>query len=179
MSAQAEIPSFDPEDKARLDRGETLVWTEPVPGSKNPMLIVAAVFEVAPRRVWALIDNVKAYKTTMPRTKKAEELYRRGNEVGTRMTVDMPFPLPNLTASTHAIHTVIEGELYRREWKLVEGDYHRNEGSWTLVPDGGSERTLLIYRVLVEPKVPIPKRIQNLVQKKAMPGLMDRLRSLA
>lgn len=166
--------------KVQLARGEVLVGTEPVPGSSSPRIVVRAVIDVPPEAVWKHIDQSSRYGEFMPRVKKAEELSRDGDLIRTRMTVDMPFPLKNLTATTRARHIVEPGVRWTREWKLEEGDYHVNEGAWVMEAfDGNPQRTLIVYRVHVVPKIPIPKAIQSAVQEKAMPKLIDALRQRA
>jgi ribosome-associated toxin RatA of RatAB toxin-antitoxin module len=174
------MTDLDPTTKARLARGEVLVHTEPVAGSSTPRIVVRAVFEHPPEQVWRHIDQSARYFEFMPRVKASAELSRDGGNIRTRMTVEMPFPLKNLTSTTRAIHTVEAGVRYVREWKLEEGDYHLNEGSWTLTPfDGDPNRAYAHYRVHVIPKIPIPKAIQSAVQEKAMPKLIEALRERA
>lgn len=163
--------------KIRLGRGEVLVGTEPVAGASAPRIVVRAVIDAPPDKVWPHIDQSARYQEFMPRVKQSQELSRQGEDIRTRMTVEMPFPLKNLTSTTRARHTVEPGVRYVREWKLEEGDYHVNEGSWTMVPfDGDTNRTLAVYRVLVVPKIPIPKAIQSAAQEKAMPRMIEALR---
>lgn len=163
--------------KAQLARGVVLVDTEPVPGSGSPRIVVRAVIDAPADKVWPHIDQASRYAEFMPRVKAAQELSRVGMDIRTRMTVEMPFPLKNLTAITKARHTVEPGVRYVREWVLEEGDYHVNEGRWTLVPfDLDPKRTLAVYRVHVVPKIPIPKAIQSAVQEKAMPKLIESIR---
>jgi len=169
--------AIDPATQARLARGEVIVTTEPVAGSGAPKIIVRAVIDAAPEQVWDLIDKSALYMRFMPRIKKSEELTRDGDDVRTRITVDMPFPLKNLTATTQARHTVEPGVRWVRAWQLESGDYRFNEGSWTLTPfDGEAGRTFALYQIRVLPKMPIPKRIQSAVQEKAMPGMIEAVR---
>jgi len=165
--------------KIRLAKGEVIVGTEPVPGSNQPRLVVRAMFDVPPEAVWKHIEDATKYAEFMPRVKSVQVLSRDGNDlIRTKLTVDMPFPLKNLSATTRAKHTVEPGVRYVREWVLEEGDYHVNEGSWTLVPfDGDPNRALGVYRVHVVPKMPIPGVIQSAVQEKAMPKLIEALRA--
>lgn len=163
--------------KIRLARGEVLIGTEPVAGSSAPRIVVRAVFDAPAEAVWKHIDQSSRYAEFMPRVKEARELSRVGPEIRTRLTIEMPFPLKNLTATTRARHTVEPGVRWVREWKLEEGDYHVNEGSWTFVPfEGDAARTLAVYRVHVVPKIPIPKALQSAAQEKAMPRLIEALR---
>jgi len=171
---------MDPSTEARVKRGEVVCKTEPVPGYPTPKLTVHALVEKPVTRVWALIEASQNYAQYMPRVKNAKELSRNGDTVRCQQTIEMPFPLKNLTSTTEAKHTVIEGELYKREWKLVQGDYKRNEGAWMFEPfEGDQNRTLVQYQIHAEPKTKIPKKLQSLVQEKAMPKLIKVLRDNA
>ena len=171
---------IDPPTEARVRRGEVVCRTEPVAGYPTPRLIVHALVERPVERVWALIASSGDYAKYMPRVKEARELSRDGDVIRCQQTIEMPFPLKNLTSTTEARHTVIEGELYKREWRMISGDYKRNEGSWMFEPlDGDMARTLVKYEIHAEPKTRIPKKIQSLVQEKAMPKLIAVLRDNA
>lgn len=169
--------ALDANVKRRLATGEVLVSTEPVPGMPAPRLVVLAVVEAAPEAVWIHISNPKTHEQFMPRVKRTEELWREGDENRMRTTIDMPFPLKNLTATSKGKHTVEPGVRWERAWKMESGDYVVNEGAWVLEPfDGDAKRTLVSYSAVVHPKIPIPKMIQNSVQESAMPKMIDALR---
>lgn len=169
--------ALDPSQLARLGRGELLVHTEPVAGAKMPRLVLHAIVDAPPDKVWDVLSQAERYPAFMPRIKKAEDLDIDGDRRKTRTVLEMPFPLPNLTATTRVTHTVVPGERWRRAWTLDSGDYVRNEGSWELTPFGdGAARTLTRYEVLVEPRMPIPKRLQASLQERALPGLVEAIR---
>jgi ribosome-associated toxin RatA of RatAB toxin-antitoxin module len=171
---------LDATTRQRLNRGEILVTTEPVPDSTVPRLVVRAVVEAPCERVWRLIDGCATYERTLPGIARSEELVRDGQRVRVRLTVKMPFPLRDLTSVTDGIHTEVPGERYSREWQLVEGDYHSNSGSWLLVPfDGEKARTLVVYRLHAEPKLRLPRAIKQLATEKAVPRLIAQIRRLA
>lgn len=175
---------LDPALRARLDRGEVVIETAPVPGSALPRVLLDAVIEAPPESVWPLINNTGDYCRTMPAVKRVEELSREpgaeGDRVRVRLTVGMPFPLKDLTSITNARHTERPGELYRRAWELESGDYEANSGAWTLTPfEGDGRRTHVRYQVHAVPRIRIPGAIQQLVQKKALPRLIEHLRKLA
>jgi ribosome-associated toxin RatA of RatAB toxin-antitoxin module len=177
--AEKDYEELDGATCARLHRGEVLVETAEVPGSNTPSVVVRGVVEATPERVWAIIDDTANYSKNLTGLKRSEEISRQGEVVRVRVTVGMPFPLKNLTSMTEGVHTVVPGERYSRVWKLLEGDYHHNAGSWTLVPfDGAAGRTFVIYKLHAEPKIRIPKKIQMLVQKKAAPEIIEKLRKV-
>ena len=65
-------------------------------------------------------------------------------------------------------------------WKLVSGDYTRNEGSWEVKAlDEAGTRSLVTYSVLAEPKTSVPDFIRESAQAKVLPELMERVESEA
>jgi hypothetical protein len=68
--------------------------------------------------------------------------------------------------------------MWQRKWKLVEGDYKINIGSWTLKALAGSDgkRSHVFYRVIVDPDIPVPGFIQGFAQETSLPGMIERLR---
>ncbi|MCA9571784.1 MAG: hypothetical protein KC656_28295 [Myxococcales bacterium] len=179
LAAEPASPAADEkaDTRARLDGGEIIVQTTPVEGSGVPKIKAMGVVDAPPAAIWAVIERCGDYKKTMIRTAESVELSRKGNVVRCRVTIELPFPLKNLTATTDAIHTVVPGKKWQRRWTLVEGDYVRNSGSWTLLPfDDEGKRTLVIYEVNAEPKIAIPDSIQRAAQKKSLPNLFEHLR---
>jgi hypothetical protein len=165
------------DSRARLDAGEIIIKTSKVDGSGVPRVKAMGVVDAAPAAIWAVVERCADYKKTMIRTADSEELSRKGNVVRCRVTIELPFPLKNLTATTDAIHTVVAGKKWQRRWSLVEGDYKRNSGSWTLIPfDESGKRTLVIYEVHAEPNIALPDSIQRAAQKKSLPDLFEHLR---
>lgn len=162
----------------RLQQGEVLVNEKKRKDFPIAGVYAEGVIDAPMEAIWPLIDQCSRYTQTMQRVERSKEVSRKGNIVLCAITVDLPFPLSNLTATTRAVHTVQPGNMYKRAWKLVEGDYDYNEGSWTLTPFKGSkERTLVRYETQVAPKGLIPDSIRKMAQKKAIPDLFNHLRS--
>ena len=176
----AAAEDFRAGDTARLDGGEIILRTSDVAGSELPRATVWAVIDAPLAPIWAIIDRCSDYKRTMVRVLASEELSRKGDVVTCRITVDMPWPFDDLTATTRATHTIDPGKRHRRAWTLVQGDYKRNEGSWTFVPwQGAPDRTLAIYTVHAEPNVSIPVAIQKRASRSTLPDLITQLRKVS
>lgn len=164
-----------PAELARLSAGEVLIRSEDTGGA--PQVEARGLIAAPPERVWALIDDVSGYSRFMPRVKRSRELSRVGDVIEAESTIEMPFPLKNLSAVTRGVHTVVPGERWVRAWQLLRGDYVRNEGSWTLVPFPGRDgATLVTYRLAVQLKVPLPGKIQQAAQQKTLPQVIEALR---
>ena len=168
-----------PPDKARakLERGEVLVKSEAVEGTKFPRTEALAVVNAPPERVWAIVSHCEHFKKHLPRTADSKELRRDGNVVVCRVETELPFPMKNLVGVTRAVHAVTPGQKWTRTWELVEGDYEFNRGLWELTPyEGDSQRTLVRYRIHVQPKIAVPQSLVTRSQTRALPDLFEKLR---
>lgn len=162
-------------ERDRLEKGEVIVQQRAVEGSDMPEAIMKAVVDAPLERIQAVLDKCENYKRVMPRTKASKELSRKGNVVHCRITIDMPFPFDDLTATTRAVHTAKPG-YFERAWTLVEGDYKRNTGAWRLTPfDKEGKRTLVHYRVHAEPNTSVPVWVQKKASSSTLPGLIEAL----
>jgi hypothetical protein len=175
LTAAAPASAADDEE-SRLEKGETVVTNRTVKGYDTPETTGKAVINAPPAKVWSIISRCADYVRTMPRIKASKEVSRQGNKIVCQVTIIMPAPYSNLTATTDVTHTEAAPK-FTRVWKLIEGDYKVNAGSWVLTPfKGDPKRTLAVYTVLAEPKTWIPAWIRKAAQKKSLPEMMDRIR---
>ena len=155
------------------------IKTYAVPGSDSPKIVMTATLDVPPKKVWAIVSDCSKYKGRLPRVAAAKLLSKDGNKFTCEVTIEMPFPLSNLTAVTEAVHEESDKGMARR-WKLVRGDYKVNEGSWEVKPaDAAGATSFVTYTVHAEPNSAIPSAIREAAQKKALPDLMARVRTEA
>lgn len=164
------------DEKGALANGEILVETTPVEGSDLPKVVVKGVIDAPPAKVWAIVSDCDVYEDKLPRIRSARVVEREDDAVVCEVTVALPFPISDLTATTRAKH--VEGPpRWSREWKLVEGDYDVNDGSWVLEHfDGDDERTLATYSVHAVPHSSIPGWARRRAQRSSMPDIIERLR---
>lgn len=163
---------------ARLEKGEVIVVSQEVKDSDIPRVVATAMIKAKPEEVWALIEKCDNYTQTMQRVLKSKEISRKGKQVRCEVQVDLPWPLDDLTAVTDAVHTVRPGQLYRRRWSLVSGDYDFNNGSWEIRPYGDDPtRSLVTYTLHVKPKTAVPDAIKAKAQQSSLPDLFEHLRS--
>ena len=178
-------PDFSDEDRRRLEAGEVIVDARTLDGEDHVVVARAvALVDQPPARVWPHIDQCARYQEYMPRVVESRELRREcdeGSEGACRVDcfvkLDMPFPLSDLWSKTEARHDRVDGQGYRRRWRLVEGSYRVNQGSWVLLPwtpEGGS--TLVIYQIKVAPRASLPPAFLRQAQRRSLPGLMEAIR---
>jgi ribosome-associated toxin RatA of RatAB toxin-antitoxin module len=164
-------------DAAALERGEILVSSQAVAGSRVPEFVVRGLVEAPPASVWPLLDQCGRYQQLFERVKAAAELERQGTRVVCRMEIDLPFPFADLWHESECVHESLGQGRFSRRWKMLRGTYRANEGSWTLSPWGeGAGRTLVVYRVLAEPDSSLPEGVRAHFQKSSLPKMIAALR---
>lgn len=163
---------------AKIATGD--VWVTSTPsktGDGAPTFEAHALIDAPPAVVWSVVSRCADYRRHMPRIAESAELKRDGNSVTCRVTADMPFPIPDLTSVSQAVHTAdVAAGNYQRAWTLVEGDYDVNEGAWILKSTGAGKQTYAIYRLRVKPKLPVPAGLAALFQKGPLVDAMLALR---
>jgi len=163
-------------DANRLAVGEIFVTARAVEHFDQPQIRLEAVINAAPDRVWSIVTDCANFKTTMPTIMASEEVSHHGDVVVCRTTLDLLWPLPNLEATTRVVQTVDDGH-WQAEWTLVSGDYRYNQGRWSLTPFlGDPGRTLVVYEVLVAPKIAVPSSLEAFGKTRALPGMIRGLR---
>ncbi len=176
LSWSASVVAKDEDSvRARLDRGEVVQKKQGRDG-QAVNAVVMAVVDAPPEHVWAVVSDCTRYAETMYRVKAARLLEQKGNHWICELTVELPGPLPDLVSVTDAVHTVGKGR-WERKWTLVRGDYEKNDGSWLLGAfDKEGTRTLIVYRAVVKPKIPIPQAIINWAQTSTVTEVINKLR---
>jgi len=161
--------------KSKLRRGEVIVKTSAMKGSKYPKVLAMGLIDVPPSKLWDVIGDCNKYKGNLPNIVEAKLLKRSKGKERCKVVVSIPL-LPNLTAVTDAVETVVPDQKYVREWKLVKGDYKANVGKWTLMPFEGPNKTLAVYETHVAPKMEVPPNIQRMAIRNSLPGMYKLLR---
>jgi ribosome-associated toxin RatA of RatAB toxin-antitoxin module len=178
FGAFAALPGTASGDDDLPARGQVEIKTYPVAGG-TPKIVVRAVMDLPPKKIWAIVSDCAHYKDHMPRIAASELLKKEGNVHTCKVTIAMPFPLSNLTGITEAVHEERDTAMSRR-WKLVSGDYKVNEGSWEVKAlDKDATQSLVTYSIRAEPNTAVPDWIREAAQKKTLPEMFERVKSEA
>ena len=160
-----------------LGKGEISVDVVDVKGSPMPKVVVKGVVDAPPAKVWEIVSDCTKYKQRMSRIKAAKLVKKTGQTYICDVTVELPFPLSNLRATTTAKH-VTGPPSWSRTWTLLEGDYERNDGSWVLQEFAGDpNRTFVVYSVHAIPNTAVPDWLRKRAQESSMPDVIKRLRA--
>ena len=149
LAALALVPGAATADAPLPAKGAVQVNVYSVAGSNTPKVVVRAIIEQPPRKVWAVVSDCAHYSSRLPRVAKSRLVSKVGNKHTCEVTISLPFPLSNLTAITEATHEENEKGMTRR-WKLVSGDYTVNNGSWEVRPlDATGTSSIVTYSCLL------------------------------
>lgn len=178
LAALALVPPAAADEADGLDGGKVDVKMVAVKDSSTPMVVVRAIVDSPPAKVWAVVSDCAHYKERLPRIAASRLVKKEGNKHTCEVTLAMPFPLSNLTAVTEAVHEESDKGMTRR-WKMVSGDYKFNTGSWEVKPHKGGAASLVTYKVHAEPNSAVPDFIKEMAQKKSLPEMIARVREEA
>ncbi|MGV3621942.1 MAG: SRPBCC family protein [Archangium sp.] len=173
-----EAPKLTDAEKKKLDAGEMVLHDKKPTDNKGVAAISMGVIDATTAEVWPIVKECQHFSKFMPRTKKSELIEENGEKL-CAVELQMPWPIINLTAVSRSALTE-QGSMYRREWSLVRGTYHRNQGSWLLVPWGDEgKKTLVVYTIDSDPAVIIPDGILRAAQTGSLPEVFKSIRKRA
>ena len=161
--------------EAELLEGEVEVKTVTVKGSSMPKIMAEGVVKTPTPELWKIISDCANFSKTMPSIKASKALGFVKGFKRCELVVDLPWPISDLRSVVDVKLEQKPKGVYVRSWSLVEGDYHKNQGIWRLLPYKNGY-TLLQYEVHVEPKISIPGFIKRAAQKSKIPDMYKRLR---
>lgn len=178
--AGANLPYFNNMQKKLLDEGRVLVTTEKPTDDVGVAALAIGVVNAPVDQVWSVVRDCQHFSKFMPRAKKSELRSTNGNTMVCFLEVSMPFPLSNLWSEVTTELSTLPGGGHRRTWRLNKGNYKRNNGSWEAHPWGeGGTRTLLIYRLDVDPDMAIPDALLRKAQTGSIPDMFAAVRKRA
>lgn len=162
----------------RVREGKVDVRFKKIAGSEMPGVIAYGLIKAPLAKVWAMITDCGRYHLTMPSVKESALLSGSlaSGKMRCKIVADLPWPMDDLTSIVDVQIKVHQSGVHERSWRLVEGDYKRNEGSWTLTPVDGGASTLLRYQLYVEPNTSVPDFLKRQAQKIKVPGLFEAIR---
>jgi ribosome-associated toxin RatA of RatAB toxin-antitoxin module len=163
-----------------LATGQLVVVEEEPSGGRGVALTLCGVVDAAPARVWPVVRDCGSYDQFMPQVQRSELERRDGNVAFCDTVIDLPFPFGDLRSHTRVVETARPDGGFERHWTLRQGTYRHNNGSWTLRPwQGDALRTLVVYRVDMEPDTLLPdfllRRLQSEMVRQVFAAVRDRV----
>lgn len=164
-------PLTDPE-RTRVLGGEVLVGTDaadPGPQGARAAIRIAAT----PERVFAIMTSCKEALRFVPRLESCRviESAADGSYQLVEHVVNPRWYLPRIRFVFRADYTP------PREVRIsnVSGGLREHEGRWTLESLDGGAATLVVYRVRVVPRYPVPEWLMRATLKRDLPEMLRAL----
>lgn len=176
--APLEPPELDPEERARVERGEVLVRSLPPSDGRGMGVEAIGRIEASPARVWSVMADCEDQDEYLPRVLRAEVRDRDGAGHVCEIVIDLPFPVDDSRSATRNRLRRLPDGGYQRHWTLAPGDwsYERHRGSWTVHPDG-PDHALLVNRMDLLPRSVLPIWVLRAAQAREAPGTFAAIRA--
>jgi len=168
---------FSAKERARLARGEVITRSWKIPGHELGTGWAAAVVDASPESVFGVVAHVTRYPAIFPRMTAARIVKRlSGGRYDFYYRIHMPWPMDDLWCVTRNIHDLDRRKhSYRRRWTLVDGTFTHNSGQWWVRP-WGKGQTLLLYSVVLRPRMSVPEFVLRYAARVALPRSVTLMR---
>lgn len=170
------IPEFTAAEQKKLAAGDIVTRETKPTDNKGVGAMAIGVVDASSDEVFAVVRDCQHFWQFMPRTKKSWVKEEPGVGTICHVELSLPFPLPDLWSdSTSIVKEEPKGHHYRG-WKLVRGTYHRNDGSWTVVPWGDGTKSIVVYAIDSDPKMAVPDPLIRMGQAGSLPDVISQIR---
>lgn len=176
LAQPVELPRLNTAETKRLDAGETVIRNIKPTDNKGIGLESMGVIDASSTEVWPVLRDCQYFSQFMPRTKASSALEEKGVPL-CHVELQLPFPLANLWSDTSSVQREEPEGHYYRQWTLVRGTYHRNGGSWTVLPWGPEgKKTLVRYVIDANPALLVPDWVLRAGQAGSLPEVFASIR---
>tara|TARA_B100001094_G_scaffold307695_1_gene339623 strand:- start:90 stop:860 length:771 start_codon:yes stop_codon:yes gene_type:complete len=161
--------------KARLERGEIMVWSQNIKGFEIPRVYAKAILPGTAAKNWKLISDCRILKKIVPAVERVEVRKERSKGQTCWLLVDAPWPFSDLTSVLQYTRQA-KADGYAMSFFMIKGDYDRNRGHWSLKPYGDKgDRTLLKYWIHSVPHTTAPNSFIKWGTKSNLKTMFKRL----
>lgn len=175
LATYAQVPQLSAAQQAKVAKGGVVL--QPLSAKSGVKAWAVAKVEAPIAAVWPVVRDCEHFSKFMPRTKVSKKLRQEGNTIDCKVEISMPFPISNLWSHVRSVITEHPGGGWTRAWKLLKGNYKRNNGSWSVLPyQGDPNRSLLVYRIDVDPDIMVPDAIIRSAQTGSLPDVFVAVR---
>jgi ribosome-associated toxin RatA of RatAB toxin-antitoxin module len=169
------FPKLSEKETKKLDANEIIVREIKPTDNKGVGAESMALVDAPPSEVWPVLRDCEHFQDFMPKTKKSAIVVENGDRI-CHIELKLPFPLTDLWSETKSVIREEPAGHYLRSWTLVRGTYHRNSGSWHVLPWGDGKKTLVVYTLDTDPKMIVPDALIRSAQTGSLPDVFHAIR---
>lgn len=174
--AFADTAAASPDARAQALGAEIQVANEDHP-SGTDWGRATGVIDAPPAAVMKVITDYDHYGEFMPHFKQARVLSRRGNDALVYMEADIIKKTTKLWAQLKIKQLASVDKTQVVEAKMQKGNMDQFLARWEVTPVAGGARSLVEFRILVEPDLPLPSSLFSAENKKAAKRSVKALRT--
>lgn len=169
------FPKLNDAEKKKLEANEVVVREIKPTDNKGVGAESMGLIDAPTSEVWPVLRDCQHFMHFMPKTKKSEVLDEDGQKL-CHVELKLPFPLTDLWSDTKSTVREEPAGHYLRSWTLVRGTYHRNNGSWHVLPWAEGAKTLVVYTIDSDPKMMVPDSMIRAAQTGSLPDVFSAIR---
>jgi hypothetical protein len=170
-------PTLGQAHMKRLLRGETVDFSQKVPGSGVKMGKTIAIVEDAPEAVVYVLLAVDKYKHYIPRIKESRVTKRRGWHTYAVIHTDLPWPAKDAWIYIKSTRYDKPNRTYELKWWMLNGTMKRYTGSALIEPwNKAGTKSVITYKMLAVPKTSAPNSVVSKGLRKVVSTIVNRLR---
>lgn len=169
------FPKLNEKETKKLDANEIVVRDLKPTDGKGVAAESLGVIDAPTSEVWPILKECEHFMHFMPKMKKSAMLDENGERL-CHTELRLPFPLTDLWSDTRSVIREEPTGHFLRAWTLVRGTYHRNSGSWHVLPWGDGAKTLVVYTIDSDPKMIVPDALIRSAQTGSLPDVFAAIR---
>lgn len=159
------------DEERRLQKGEIVVRVEDT-GEPIKKTLVTGLIAAPPEVVYPIYSDFGSYTELFKSTRSSEVIKRDGDLLTCKVVIDFPWPLGTRWVTNH---TTMDPETTSFTFRKFEGTVRVYEGALKILPEGKS-KSRVIYTAKVDPDLPLPAWLINVVQAHYFPMAIQRVR---
>jgi len=161
-------PVFTAKEQKKIDNGKVIV-RELSGSSKIKTIEAYGTIDAPCAKVMSFLKDYKARVGIFPHVEDVK-IQWEGNIAHVELQLSIAFKTINYKMNyRHYKNSFIE-------WEYVEGDIKNSTGHYKLFPIENGSKTLMVYHVISETGMAIPKFIEKMLTKSSMPKVIKAVR---
>ncbi len=159
------------DEERRIQKGEIIVHVEE---TSEPIkrTLVTGLIDAPPEVVYPIYTDFESYPELFKSARSSQILKRDGDVLTCKVVMDFPWPLGSRWVTNH---TYLDPENTSFTFKKFEGSVRLYEGAMRILPEGAN-RSRVIYTAKVDPALPVPAWLVNMISANYFPMAIERVR---
>jgi len=165
------IYKISADEERRIQKGEIIVHVEET-GEPIKRTLVTGLIDAPPEMVFPIYTDFESYPELFQSARSSEILKRDGNVLTCKVVMVFPWPLGSRWVTNT---TYLDPANTSFTFKKVEGSVRIYEGALRVLPEG-TGRSRVIYTAKVDPALPVPAWLVNMISANYFPMAIERVR---